>query len=951
MLKQLHFSVLIFLLATSLPALAQNKLSKPAKAGAESTYMPTLSSVPIDPTVRIGKLTNGITYYLKVNNKPENRAELRLAVKAGSMQEDPDQLGLAHFVEHMAFNGSRNFSKNELVNYLESIGSSFGPDLNAYTSFDETVYMLQVRTDEKEHFDNGLLILRDWADGISFEPEEIDKERGVVISEWRSRLSPNQRMQQKYLPFTYYQSRYAERLPIGDPEILKTASYDAVRRFYRDWYRPDLMAIFVVGNIDLDEVERKIRQQFGDITAAIKPREKESSDFPPHDQTFARVVTDAEATNTRIEIIYKHPFQPVTDVLGYRQRLVEALYNRMLGKRLSEISRHANPPFTFAYTGFRQEVGDLAVYNSTAVTEGKNIIRAYRTLLEENRRVHLHGFTESELDREKAATIKAAEQNLLEQDKQESSRLIQRLVYHFLEGNPVPDAMQHLEMYRSMMPTISVTEVSGLAKKWMTEKNRVILITGPDKDKPMMPDSAYLLRLMDEINQSELPPYEDIDVSAPLLNVSLPVQSVVNFTVDTTLGIYYWQLPNGVHISAKPTSFMNDEILMNAYSPGGHSLYDLELYPSARIASTVVASSGVRSFDATALEKKLTGLRVSVTPAIYERYEGFNGSSSVADLETMFKLVYAYATDFREDTVALNAFLSREKGMFANLLANPQYWYSDKVTKITTQNHPRRGLPTPESYDQVKMKEIMAIYKDRFSDVGDMHFFFVGSFHVDSLQRLTAQYLGALPSSGRKEQWKDVGERMPEGKIDSVFSRGEAPKSLVQLIYHGEDVYHPDSSYVVQSLIDLARIKLREELREEEGGVYGVAVYGGQTKNPIPQYSIRVSFNADPPRTEALIASAKKVIENLKNDISASDIHKVTEVQKQARIRDLQQNRFWMNALINSYMNEVGLDQEVSLEIWEQRAGRLDDHLLKRYARKYFNEKDLISVLMYPGKT
>ena len=951
MLKQLHLLVIILWMAACTPALVETKSSKPAKADAPVTSMPTLSSVPMDPTIRIGKLSNGITYYLKANNKPENRAELRMAVKAGSMQEDPDQLGLAHFVEHMAFNGSRNFSKNELVNYLESIGSRFGPDLNAYTSFDETVYMLQVRTDEEEHFNKGLLILRDWADGISFDAEEIDKERGVVISEWRSRLSPNQRMQQKYLPFTYYQSRYAERLPIGDPEILKNASYDAVRRFYRDWYRPDLMGIFIVGNINLDEVEGKIRQQFGDILPATTLREKEESGFPPHDQTFALVLSDAEATNTRVEIIYKHPFYPVTDVLGYRQRLVESLYNRMLGKRLSEISRQSDPPYTFGYTGFRQDVGELAVYSSTAVTEGKNIIRAYRTLLEENRRVYLHGFTPSELEREKAAIMKSAEQNVLEQDKQESSRIIQRLVYHFLEDNPVPDAMQHLEMYRSMMPTISVSEVSELAKKWMTERNRVILITGPDKDKPMMPDSAYLIRLMDEMNQSELPPYTDIDVSAPLLNASLTAQPVINFTHDTTLGIYHWQLPNGIHISAKPTTYMNDEILMNAYSPGGHSLYDLDLYPSARSASSVVGSSGVGSFNATALEKKLTGLRVSVTPFIFERYEGFNGSSSVADLETMFQLVYAYATLYREDTIAFNAFLSREKGMFANLLANSQYWYSDKVTKITTQNHPRRGLPTPESYDQVKMNEIMDIYKDRFADAGDMHFFFVGSFNVDSLQRLTGKYLAALPSSGRKEQWKDVGDRMPSGKIDSVFSRGEAPRSQVQLIYHGEDVYHPDSSYILQSLIELARIKLREELREEEGGVYGVAVYGGLSKNPIPQYSIRVSFNADPPRTEALVASTKKVIEKLKNDISPADIHKVTEVQKQGRIRDLQQNQFWMSAFINSYFNEVSLDQEVDLEILEKRAGRLDVQLLKRYAQKYFNEKDLISIVMYPGKT
>lgn len=943
MLKNILFSI-ILLLTIVKPAIGQIKGNKPATPA--STV--ELSSIPSDPTVRKGVLPNGMSYYIKANKKPEHRAELRMALKAGSMQEDPDQLGIAHLVEHMAFNGSRNFSKNELVNYLESIGSRFGPDLNAYTSFDETVYMLQVRTDEAEHLEKGLLILRDWADGISFEGEEIDKERGVVISEWRSNLSAEQRMQQEYLPVMYYKSRYAERLPIGDPEILKTVSYDAVRRFYKDWYRPELMAILVVGDIDVDVMEEKIKNQFGSVQRMTNCREKIDVDFPVHEQTFARVISDPEATNSRVQLIYKHHYDPVENLMDYRRLLHYNLYNRMMSKRLAEIGRKADPPFMFASSRYGQNVGDLGTYTSTAVAEPKNIRRAYQTLLEENHRVFLHGFTETELEREKAALLRNAEQNVIEQDKQESSRIVQGLVYHFLDGDPMPDAKQVLEMYKTMLPTITTAGINEFSKNWLTDRNRVVFITAPEKDLSLLPDSVELVRMLNDVKNMPLSPYEDIDVSAPLLSGSFPARKVLNVTHDPVLDIYHWQFENGIKVSAKPTTFKNDEVLMNAYSPGGHSLYDLEMYPSARSASSVIASSGVGTFNATALDKKLTGLRVSVTPFITERWEGFNGSASLADLETMMQLVYSYATTFRKDTVALNAYLSRERGTYVNLLANPQNWYFDKVTRIASQNHPRRGFPDIASYDKVNIDDITTVYTDRFKDLSDMQFFFVGNFNLDSLQKLTSQYLGALPGNGRKEEGKDIGDRMPSGVIDSMFTRGEAPRSMVQLIYHGHDKFDPDTAYLLQSLVDLARIKLRESLREEESGVYGVSIFGSQTKFPVEQYSIRISFNTEPMRTNELVEAARQVIMNMKDNIDESDIAKVTEIQRQSRVRDLEQNQFWMSSMINSYLNETDLAQQVEMEMLEKRISWLTKSELLKAARKYFNDKEVISVVMLP---
>ncbi|MEO5907194.1 MAG: insulinase family protein, partial [Saprospiraceae bacterium] len=749
----------------------------------------------------------------------------------------------------------------------------------------------------------------------------------------------------------YYKSRYADRLPIGDPEIVRNAPYSAAKRFYKDWYRPDLMAVMVVGDVNLDSTEQKIKSQFSSILPVTNPRPKESVSFPQHEETFVRVITDPEATNSMVQIMYKHQYEPVSDILDYRELLVYSLYNRMLGKLLAEFSRLADPPYIFGYTGYGQDVGELATYSSISITEGKNVKRAYKTLLEENQRVLLHGFTQTELDREKAAILRQAEQNVLEQDKQESSRLVQRLVNNFLDNNPIPDATQHFDLYKSMMPTITVEEVSNLASKWITNRNKVVLVTGPSKDLALLPDSVELIRMMTEITNSKPAPYVDIDVSAPLLSGTFPPQAVLKVTHDTTYGINHWEFANGVHVSAKPTTFKNDEIIMNAYSAGGHSLYDDSMYPAARSVSSVMQTSGVGPYNATGLEKKLSGLRVNVNPFVFERHEGLSGSSSVADLETMMQLTYSHITAFRTDTVALKAFINKERAGVMNALANPQNWYSDRVTKIVSQNHPRRGIPTIESYDQIKMNDIMKIYQDRFKDVSDMHFFFVGNFDPKNLQELTSRYLGALPGGGRKETWNDIGERMPSGVIDSVFNKGEAPKSLVQIIYHGKDQFDPDSSYILQSLIDLARIKLRESLRENEGGVYGVQIGGGQSKYPIEQYSIRISFNADPPATNTLVAAAKTVIEQLKKDIDPADIVKVTETQRQGRIRDLQQNQFWMGAFINGWINNVEYSQQVDLQKLEARIAKLNEAILLRAANKYFNEKEVISVVMFPEKS
>ena len=428
--------------------------------------VPGLSTIPIpkDPSVRLDTLSNGIVYYIKQNKKPEDRAELRLVLKAGSMQEDQDQLGLAHFIEHMAFNGTKHFEKNELVDYLESLGMRFGPDLNAYTSFDETVYMLQARTDSMELLEKGLLILEDWANGLTFDPEEIDKERGVVISEWRSRLSPEQRLQQQYFPILYKGSRYAKRLPIGDPEIIENADYATIKRFYQDWYRPGLMAIVATGDFDMDWMEQEIKSRFSKIAAKPNPRERKKYDVPQHDETLYAICSDDEAAFTQVRIVYKHEKKEVKTVEDYRQNLARNLFNRMLNARLFELQQTANPPFTFAYSGYGGDVGNLDTYTVYAFVQKGAALEGIESVLTETKRAVDFGFTQTELDRQKQELITAAEKANNEKDKTQSGRLVMRYVYHFLQGNPIPNPEQTLALYQLLLQQITLEDINPLGE-------------------------------------------------------------------------------------------------------------------------------------------------------------------------------------------------------------------------------------------------------------------------------------------------------------------------------------------------------------------------------------------------------------------------------------------------------------------------------------------------------
>ena len=927
---QLHKSVLLFICIF----LTGNVLAQP---------------LPLDPSIRIGKLENGLTYYLKVNKKPENKAALRIALKAGSIVEDEDQQGLAHFVEHMCFNGSRNFTKNEMINYLESVGTRFGPDLNAYTSFDETVYMLEVRTDDKEKLSKGLTVMEDWAGGVTFDDEEIDKERGVVESEWRSRLSADQRMANKYYPVMYKGSQYAERLPIGKPEIIENAPYSTVKRFYTDWYRPDLMAIIVIGDFDLNVMEKEVKTRFSKLENPATPRPRPAYNVPLTGENAVSVVSDKEAGLSTVRVMYKHKNVKTLTSSDYRAKLVEQLYNSMLNQRLSEIQRLPDPPFIFAYSGYGEDVGDLATYTSYAAVKESALMKGLETILTENERVKKHGFLDSELERVKATFIKNAESAVLEEDKTESTRFAMAAVYHFLEDYPLLSAQQRLDMLNLYLKDIKLDEVNMLAEKWLKDSDRVVIVTAPEKEGLTLPTEADINALIDKVKKSNLAAYADDTLDEPLLNEKLEAQApetIKEIDETNTLELTY---KNGVKVVLKSTEFKNDEILFSAQSKGGTSLYPEDQILSARYAVQAVTNSGLGKFNPTQLDKKLSDKKVRLNPYLGETSEGFNGSSSPDDLETLLQMLYLYFTQPGYSEDGISTVLNKERAFLQNVDANPNAYFSREMQKFKFGNHPRRMPTVLEDLDNVNGEAAFKVFRERFSNAADFTFFFVGNIDFEKHGNLIHTYLSNLPSNATREDYKDLNIKYISGKQNMNIKKGEAPRSNVDITYHGDFSFEGDNEFMFQSMLEVARIKLRETMREDLGGVYGVSLYGGPNRINNTYY-ITISFNADPDRTEELTRAAYEVIEKLKSEgPSDLDITKVSETQKQTRIVDLEKNNFWLGRMTNDQFYGLKPNWH-KLELLEEKLVTLNPKVIQESVSKYFNQSNILQSIVVPEK-
>lgn len=904
--------------------------------------------LPVDPNVHIGKLANGLTYYIRRNVEPKNRAVLYLVNKAGSVLETDQQQGLAHFTEHMAFNGTRDFPKNQLVDYLQKSGIKFGADLNAYTSFDETVYELPIPTDTASVFEKGFDILANWAGYVSFDQSELDKERGVVLEEARLRgKNAQERLQKQIFPVLLNNSRYALRIPIGKEDIIKTASVATIKSFYHDWYRPDLQAVIAVGDFDPAQVEALIKKDFSPLQnpAGEKPRTRYV--VPPSPGTSFVEATDAEYPYTLAEIIVRHPETTVKTTAGYLQSVRVSLFNQMLNDRLNELTQKPNPPFLFGQASYGGFLGHEDAFTSIAVAKsGSELKTAVQAVVTETERARKFGFTLTELERAKQNILQQMQNAYKERDKTSSASYVREYQQNFLSDEAIPGIDYEYNFYLNNIGKITLAEMNAMAGKFISDQNRVVVVQAPDKEKANLPDEKTMLGWINSVTVTT--PYVDNVSNQPLLD-KVPVPSkTVRVVPDDSISTATLTLSNGVKIILKPTDFKNDQILFSGYAFGGTSLASDADFPSANLAANIISNSGVANFTQIQLDKLLAGKNVSVTPYISEIAQGISGNSTPQDLETALQLLYLYFTQPRKDPDIWQSNITQAKAFLANRSLDPNNVYRDTVAAVLNNYNFRNLTVTPAQLDAASLDKAYAFYKDRFSDASAFTFTFIGNFDVATIRPLLETYLGGLPSTNKGETYKDLHIQPPAGQITKIVHKGIGDKATVQLVFSGDYTYNSLNNVQMDALEAILQIKLTERLREQESGVYSPGVRADYVKIPDGRYSFNIFFGCAPENVDKLIAATLDEINKIKqNGATQTDIEKFVSEDIRSSEVQLRQNIFWAGYLASGSQNQENPHRILN---HVKDLNTVTPQSTKDAANKYLSGDNLIKLILVPEK-
>jgi zinc protease len=907
------------------------------------------AKLPTDPDVRIGKLSNGLTYYIRRNVMPEKKVELRLAVNAGSVLEQKDQRGLAHFMEHMNFNGSKHFPKNELVDYLQKVGVQFGADLNAYTSFDETVYMLPISSDNPEILEKGFTVLEDWAFNNLLDKNEIEKERGVVLEESRLNKGAQQRMLKEYFPKLFNGSLYAERLPIGKDSILKTFRPELLEKFYKQWYRPDLMAVIVVGDINPAEVEKKIKAHFGSFKNPAN-EVKRPAIIPIKERTKneAMVLTDEEATNTTLSVFnFIRPAKKVNTWADYRSHVVNEILSSLINQRLQELTQKENPPFVYAFTGMDNFIRGYEGFMSYAMIGNNSVKDAVDAVIGETERARRFGFLPSELTRVKANMLNEAEEAYKEKDKSLSSQLVQNYISNFLESQPIPGAENRYKFLQQVLKTITVKEINDVAKKMPSSANAFAMVQAPASMKSKLPAGNELLKDLVAATNQKLEPYTEKAVATTIADGNIVSGKVVSETKNEKIGTTNMTLSNGVTITLKPTAFKNDEIQMDAWRLGGFHRFSLEDKDNAKHAAEIVTEMGVKDMSPTDLQKFISGKTIEVQPYINPDEEGIQGNSSVKDFETFLQLVNLYFTQPRKDEGLFKSAIGKQKSMVQFLKGNPRAFYQDTLTKIIYNNNPwMSAIPTEEEFDALNLDKALTIYKQIFGNADGMHFTFVGNIDPVKAKPLFEKYLGSLAGTPTDHNFKDNNIRPVRGVVEANIKKGKDPKSLITMVWTGETEYNSKEKMNLQALIEVLNIKVIEKLREELGGMYSGGLGGDMQKRPYSHYSISAMIPCGPENVDKLSNALIDIIKNAQqNGLEQKDLDKVKETWKKQYRASMQTNDAWLSGLSEAFIDNENPEKILD---FESRVDSITLADLQQAAKKYFDMKNYIKAVLYP---
>ncbi|MGB7842469.1 MAG: insulinase family protein, partial [Salinimicrobium sp.] len=799
-----------------------------------------------------------------------------------------------------------------------------------------------------EKLNKGFQILEDWAHNATLTEEAIDGERGVVMEEYRLGLGPDKRMMQVYLPKLMHNSRYADRLPIGKEDVIQNSDYETIRQYYHDWYRPDLMAVVAVGDLDVTQIEQKIKEHFSNLEPTENPRERKDYGLPNHEETFVAIASDKEAPFTRVQVYYKdrENAKKVTTVTDYRDELVESLFSTMINNRLEELRNKPNPPFTFGYS---YHGGTYArtkeAYQSVAMTGEGQQLQALRALLEENERVKRYGFNPSELERAKKEYLARLEQQYKNRDKEESGRIVNRYVSHFLDKDPIPGIEWEYKFAQESLDQIKLEEINALIQNFLHDDNRVVVLTGPEKEGLKQVQKEEVLALLDEVKKEELQKYTEEKLRDNLLTQAPEAGSIVDESTNDQVGIKTITLNNGAKVVYKKTDFKNDEVLFSAYSPGGSSLLPDEVYHKTVLANNGLPEAGIADLSKNDLSKMMSGKIVSVRPQISNYSEGFSGSASPKDLETLFQLIHLYFTDLNKDQEAYDSYVSKQKGFLGNLMSNPNFYFQNELGKLRNEGNPRYvGFPTPEKYDQQDYNLAYEKYQERFANAGDFTFYFVGNIDEEALKQYASTYLASLPSQKQEEAY-DVPEFRPDNSYHKeIIYKGADPKSQVLMRWTGETKYDRSEDFAMQALGEILTIKLVEQLREEEGGVYGVGARGTLNKIPYGSYSFSISFPCGPENVDKLTQAALSEVEKIReNGPTDKDLAKIKETYLVEHKQELKENKFWIQKMEMADVEDYDINE---ITKFEEKLNSLSADKIQDVAEKYLTEDYLLGILM-----
>ena len=917
----------------------------------ESETLDLDAVLPMDPSIRKATLDNGLTYYIRHNTEPANRATLMLVVNAGSVQEDDDQLGLAHFLEHMMFNGTERFPKQALVDYFESIGMSFGGDVNAYTSYEETVYFLEFPTDDESIINTAFQVTEDWASRATISQEEVDKERGIILEEERLRdQNVFGRLNKQLIPFLLGDSRYVERNPIGDLEIIRNAPAETLRRFYRDWYRPDLMAVIVVGDIDVDDMETRIVEHFSGLPAPRNPRPRLTYSVPDHSDTRYLIFTDPEMPLTFAQINFSQLAGEPGTFSTYRNKIIGRLFYTMLNYRLNDIAREADSPFLGAFVTDGQLV--RGVYSQDVGVQARpgEVLSGLDAVLTEVERVRRHGFTAAELERAKSELLNNYERPFNDRENLDSHTLAREYSRNFLQNEAAPGIAFEYRLVERLLPEITPAEVNRRADQYVGTENRLVLLIGPEREADSLPSQEELAVVIEAVQAKQIDPYQDIEAVTTLLTDIPQPADIISRQTDEPYNVTDLTLANGVRVLLKPTAFKEEEVLFGATSPGGSSLVTDEDYPEAHFINNIIYQSGVGDVSYAALQRLLADQSVRVTPFIYELEEGFYGQAGKDHVETLFQLVYLYGTAPRADEDAF----ATVKDQFTEGLRNrelmPYVALMDAVTEARYGKSLRHAPPTLEMIESLDLERALSIYQERFADFSDFTFLFVGNFDVEQMVAWSQIYLGNLPSLHRVETWQDVAPDPPAGIVELSVYRGQEEQSFTQILFTGPGEDTLENRLRLRMLETVLDILMREELREERAGVYASDVWASMQPYPDGLYEIDFFFGSDPARAQELVDLLFGLIAGLQTDGPRDDLLAKAKAQIiHQREEQLEQNHYWQHVLEHYTTEEdVDLADFVDLEIVESRVEAVTAADIQALAAAFLPLERYILVSLFP---